>query len=72
MLLKSSIRIGVIHSDPKKLFCICGDKSNPFSVSMIFFVPVIYVAVELGWHDHSDEELRNKFENLSIANMTEI
>ena len=39
---------------------------------MIFFVPVIYVAVELGWHDHSDEELRNKFENLSIANMTEI
>ena len=43
-----------------------------FSVSMVFFVPVIYLAVELSWQDHSDEELRNKFENLRTANMTGI
>ena len=43
-----------------------------FSVSMVFFVPVIYLAVELSWQDHSDEELRNKFENLLSANLTEI
>ena len=39
---------------------------------MVFFVPVIYLAVELSWQDHSDEELRNKFENLLSANLTEI
>ena len=43
-----------------------------FSVSMVFFVPFIYLAVELSWQDHSDEELRNKFENLHTANMTGI
>ena len=39
---------------------------------MVMFVPVIYLAVELSWHDHSDEELRNIFGDLRSENVTEL
>ena len=38
---------------------------------MAMFVPVIYIAVELSWYDHSDEELRNIFGDLRSENVTE-
>jgi len=38
---------------------------------MSLCVPLLYIVVELSWHDHSDEELRLIFDNSLGENTTE-